>query len=74
MTEKTKINQYDLVMLEKAASLKAVTNFEECLISDRLMGIKKFGLNCVMSDEQRAVLMELAERYDMAHFSPLSKD
>jgi hypothetical protein len=67
MSEKIQISQADLVMLEKAASLKAVTVFEECLISDRLAGVKKFGLKCVMSDEQRAVLQELADRYDKAH-------
>jgi len=69
MTEKKKITQADFIMLEKAASLKAMTNFEECLVMDRIQGVKKFGLQCVMSDEQRAVLMELAERYDKAYLS-----
>jgi hypothetical protein len=67
MSEKSSVTQSDLVLLEKAASLKTVTNFEECLIMDRLMGVKKFGLKCAMSDEQRAVLMELADRYDKAY-------
>jgi len=70
MTEKSKVTADDLVLLEKAASLKAVTDFELALVQDRLMGILRFGLNCVMSDEQRAVLKELTERYDNAHLKP----
>jgi len=67
--DKTKhsITEEDLVMLEKAASLKILTPFEESLINDRIGSFKQFGFKCVITESQRNIIKDLAERYNSAH-------
>lgn len=54
-----------LIMLEKAHRLKVRDCFEESVLTDRTLAVKKFGVSCaVITPAQLVVIENMAERYD----------
>ncbi len=66
LKDKTKrlINESVLLLMEKAARLKAPTGFEKRLLHDRMTGVEQFSLKAVISVSQLEVITAMASRYD----------
>jgi len=64
---KYKVTDSDLIMLEKALCLRATTAFEENLLTNITTRLKEYGRAVVITERQRTVLEELANRFDLTY-------
>jgi hypothetical protein len=64
MSDKKKVTVEILIKMEKALRLKALTGFEEDIVRDRRMALRRYNMKTVFSEKQMEILDELAERYD----------
>ena len=55
----------DIDMMEKALNLKFTSSFEDNFLNNLKARFKEYGLKMVITTDQRKILIQLSDRYDV---------
>ena len=64
---KNKITEKDIVMLEMALNLKALSDFENNFINNLKLRFNEYGFEMVITKNQKKILDQLNTRYKKAY-------